>query len=81
MVTCSFQSLDGKINIEIIIIIILLLLLLLLLLEFLGETRVIRIIIQLIIIRAGTPHVGHSFSFNWKTKCIDFKIDYILDSS
>ena len=51
-----------------------------LLLELLGEIRIIRIII-LIIIRAGTPLVSHSFNFNWKPKCIDPKIQYILDSS
>ena len=56
-------------------------LLLLLLLELLGETRIIRIIILIIIIRAGTPLVSHSFNFNWKPKCIDPKIQYILDSS
>ena len=49
--------------------------------ELLGETRIIRIIILIIIIRAGTPLVGHSFSFNWKPKCIDPKMRYILDSS
>ena len=59
----------------------LLLLLLLLLLELLGETRIIRIIMLLIIIRAGTPLVSHSINFNWKPKCIDHKIQYILDSS
>ena len=32
--------------------------------ELLGETRIIRIII--IINRAGTPLVSHSFDFNWK---------------
>ena len=57
----------------------LLLLLLLLLLELLGETRII--IILIIIIRAGTPLVSHFFNFNWKPKCIDPKIQYILDSS
>ena len=59
----------------------LLLLLLLLLLELLGETRIIIILILIIIIRAGTPLVSHSFNFNWKPKCIDPKIQYILDSS
>ena len=57
------------------------LLLLLLLLELLGETRIIIIIIIIIIIRAGTPLVSHSFNFHWKPKCIDPKIQYILDSS
>ena len=47
--------------------------------ELLGETRIIRIIILIIIIRAGTPLVSHSF--NWKPKCIDPKIQYILDFS
>ena len=60
---------------------ILLLLLLLLLLELLVETRIIRIIILIIIIRAGSPLVSHPFNFNWKPKCIDPKIQYILDSS
>ena len=32
--------------------------------EFLGEKRIIRIIILLIIIRAGTPLVSDSFNFN-----------------
>ena len=59
---------------------ILLLLLLLLILEILGETRIVRIIIQIIIIRAGTSLVNHSFNFNWKPKCIYPKILYILDS-
>ena len=59
----------------------LLLLLLLLLIEFLGKTRIIRLIILIIIIRAGTPLVSHSFNFNWKPKCIDPKFQYILDSS
>ena len=49
--------------------------------EFLGETRIIRIIIVLIIIRSGIPLVSHSFKFNWKPKCIDPKVQYILDSS
>ena len=49
--------------------------------EFFGETRIIRIILLIIIIRAGTPPVSHYFSFNWKRKCIDPKIQYILDSS
>ena len=49
--------------------------------ELLGETRIIRIIILMIIIRAGTSLVSHSFNFNWKPKCIDPKIQYILDSS
>ena len=49
--------------------------------EFLGETRIIRIIIVLIIIRPGIPLVSHSFKFNWKPKCIDPKVQYILDSS
>ena len=31
--------------------------------EFLGETRIIRIILLLIIIHAGTPLVSHSFNF------------------
>ena len=53
----------------------------LLIIEVLGETCIIRIIIQIIITRAGTPHVSHSFNFNWKPKCIDPKIQYILDSS
>ena len=47
------------------------------LLELLGETHIIRIIILIIIIRAGTPLVSHSFDFNWKPKCIDSKIHYI----
>ena len=59
----------------------LLLLLLLFVIEFLGETRIIRIIILIIIIRAVAPLVSHSFNFNWKPKCIDPKIQYILDSS
>ena len=46
----------------------------------LGETRIIRILILIIIIRAGTPLVSHSFNFNWKPKCIDPKIQSILDS-
>ena len=47
--------------------------------ELLGETRIIRILIQIIIIiRAGTPLVSHSLIFNWKPKCIDPKIQYIL---
>ena len=62
-------------------IIFVLLLLLLLLLELLGETRIIRMIILLIIIRAGTPLVRHPFNFKCKPKCIDPKIHYILDSS
>ena len=33
-------------------------------LELLGEMRKIRIIILIIIIRAGTPLVSHSFNFN-----------------
>ena len=57
----------------------LLLFLLLFLIELLGETRIIRIII--LIISAGTPLVSHSFNLNWKPKCIDPKIQYILDSS
>ena len=51
------------------------------LLELLGETRIIRIIILIIIIHAGTPLASHSFNFNCKPKCIDPKIQYILDSS
>ena len=42
--------------------------------ELLGETRKIRIIILIIIIRAGTPLGSHSFNFNWKPKCNDPKI-------
>ena len=49
--------------------------------ELLGETRIIRIILLIIIIRAGTPLVSHSCNFNWKPKYIDPKIQYILDSS
>ena len=49
--------------------------------KVLGETPIIRIIILIIIIRAGTPLVSHSFNLNWKPKCIDPKIQYILDSS
>ena len=44
--------------------------------ELLGETRILRIIILIIIISAGTPLVSHSFNFNWKPKCIDPKIQY-----
>ena len=47
--------------------------------ELLGETRIIRIIILIIIIRAGTPLVSHSFNFNWKPKCIGLKIQYKVE--
>ena len=53
----------------------------LIILELLGETCIIRVIILMIIIRAGTPLVSNSFNFYWKPKCIDPKIQYILDSS
>ena len=53
-------------------------LLLLSVLELLGETRIIRIIKLIIIIRAGTTLVSHSFNFNWKRRCIDPKIQYIF---
>ena len=33
--------------------------------ELLGETRITRIIILIIIIRAGTTLVSHYFNFNW----------------
>ena len=49
--------------------------------ELLGETRIIRIIPLLIIIRTGTPFLSDSFNFNVKPKCIDPKIQYSLDSS
>ena len=52
-----------------------------LIIELLGETRIITIIKLIIIICTGTPLVSHSFYFNWKLKCIDPKIQYILDSS
>ena len=34
--------------------------------EILGETRIIRIIMLMIIIRAGAPLDSHSFNFNLK---------------
>ena len=55
--------------------------LIIIIVELLGETRIIRIIILIIIIPAGTPLVSHSVNFNWKPKCIDPKLQYILDSS
>ena len=53
-----------------------------LLIEFLGETRIIIIIIiQIIIISAGTPLVSNSFHFSWNPKYIEFWDQYILVSS
>ena len=49
--------------------------------ELLGETRIIRIILLIMMVRAGAPFVGDSFGFDWKPKCIDHKNQYILDSS
>ena len=43
--------------------------------ELLGETRIIKIIILIITVRAGTPLVSHSFNFNRKPNCIDPKIN------
>ena len=45
--------------------------------EFLGETRII-IIIQIIIISAGTPLVSNSFHLSWNPKYIEFWDQYIL---
>ena len=66
---------------KVFIIILLILLLLLLLLELLGETRIIRIILLLIIISAGTPFVSNSFHLSWNPKYIEFWDQYILVSS
>ena len=50
--------------------------------EFLGETRIIIIIIQqIIIISAGTRVVSNSFHFSWNPKYIEFWDQYILVSS
>ena len=76
-----YIALTIMLLVSLLLLLLLLLLFLLLLLEFLGEASIIRIIILIIIIRAGTPHVSLSFNFNWKPKCIDPKIQYILDSS
>ena len=50
-------------------------------LEFLGETRLTIIILQIIIIGAGTPLVSNSFHFSWNPKYIKFWDQYILVSS
>ena len=42
------------------------------LIEFLGETR---IIIQIIIISAGTPLVIYSFHFGWNPNILNFGIN------
>ena len=62
---------------SLLLLLLLLLLLYLLSLELLGEMRIRRILILLIIICPGTPFVSDSFNFNWKPKCIDNKIQYI----
>ena len=50
--------------------------------EFLGETRIIIIIIlQIIIITAGSPLVSNSFHFSWNPKYTEFWDQYILVSS
>ena len=51
------------------------------LIEFLGETRIIIIIILMIIISAGTPLVSNSFHFTWNPKYIEFWDQYVLVSS
>ena len=50
------------------------------LVEVLGETRII-IIIQIIIISAGTPLVSNSCHLSWNPKYIEFLDQYILVSS
>ena len=49
--------------------------------EFLGETHIIIIIQQIIIISAGTPLVGNSFHLSLNPKYIEFWDQYILVSS
>ena len=68
---CVFVAIKIKFKPIIIIIII----------EFLGETRIIMIILQMIIISAGIPLVSNSFHFSWNAKYIEFWDQYILVSS